>query len=272
MRLVLLGILLLPVFAAEVGPERGALLVVGGGELGEEIRRTFLELAGGKGTALVVIPTAGEEERYGQNHRDAEMWRGVGFGEVTVLHTRDRAVADTESFAAPLHGARAVWFSGGRQWRLVDSYRGTRTEREIAAVLARGGVIGGTSAGATIQGSYLVRGAREGNAIMMAPGYEEGFGYLRNAAVDQHLIARKRERDLLPVVARFPKLLGLGIDEGTALVVRGDRARVIGVSKVAVYEHASRAAEGYYFLEAGEEFDLRLRRRVGALQGAGGVK
>lgn len=273
MRTFAFGLLVVSLLgAAEVGPERGALLVVGGGELGAEIRRTFLELAGGRGAALVVIPTAGEGESYGQDHRDAEMWRGVGFGEVTVLHTRDRAEADQEGFAAPLGKARAVWFSGGRQWRLVDSYLGTRTEREIAAVLERGGVIGGTSAGATIQGSYLVRGAREGNTIMMAPGYEQGFGYLRNVAVDQHLIVRKRERDLLPVVARFPKLLGLGIDEGTAIVVKGDRARVIGVSKVAVYEHASRAAEGYYFLEAGEEFDLGMRRRLGALQGAGGVK
>ena len=67
---------------------------------------------------------------------------------------------------------------------------GTRTQREIEAVLARGGVIGGSSAGATIQGSYLVRGAREGNQIMMAKGYEQGFGYLRGVAIDQHLLAR----------------------------------------------------------------------------------
>ena len=98
-------------------------------------------------------------------------------------------MADTEAFAAPLKTARGVWFAGGRQWRLVDAYMGTRTQREIEAVLARGGVVGGCSAGATIQGSYLVRGAREGNQIMMAKGYEEGFGYLRGVAIDQHLLA-----------------------------------------------------------------------------------
>src|SRR4030095_4405381 len=106
------------------------------------------------------------------------------------------------------------------------------------AVLARGGVIAGSSAGATIQGSYMVRGAPEGNHIMMAKGHEEGFGFLKNSAIDQHVIARKREEDLLPVIAAHPALLGLGLDEGTAIVVQGDRARVVGASKLAVYDQA----------------------------------
>ncbi|MGH7045751.1 MAG: Type 1 glutamine amidotransferase-like domain-containing protein [Stellaceae bacterium] len=80
----------------------------------------------------------------------------------------------------------AVFFGGGRQYRLVDAYAGTLTERAIRAVLARGGLIAGTSAGATILGSYLVRGApSEGNSILMYPGYERGFAYLSNVAIDQ---------------------------------------------------------------------------------------
>lgn len=254
------------------GPANGYVIPIGGGLVGPEILNRFAKLAGGLDAPIIVIPTAGDADTYGEAALERHPLRKHGFTRLTLLHTRERRVADTEAFAAVLKTAKGVWFDGGRQWRLVDSYLDTRTHREMEALLQRGGVIAGTSAGATIQGSYLVRGAREGNTIMMAPGYEQGFGYLRNVAVDQHLIARKREKDLVPVVARFPKLLGLGIDESTALVVKGDRARVIGASKVAVYEHASRAAEGYYFLEAGEEFDLRLRRRMGALQGAGGVK
>ena len=149
-----------------------------------------------------------------------------------------------------------MWFPGGRQWRLVDAYLGTRTQRELEAVLARGGVIGGTSAGATIQGSYLVRGAREGNTIMMAPGYEVGFGYLKNVAVDQHLLARKREKDMLQVVEKHPELLGIGIDEGTAIVVQGDQFEVIGASKVAIYENG----KPYFFLSPGDRFDLAIRQ------------
>lgn len=248
--------------AAEVGPERGSLVIVGGGELGLAIQRRFLDLAGGPDAALVVIPTAGDSEFYGDDCADAAFWRKAGFRNVAVLHTRDRERADSEVFAAPLKKARAVWYSGGRQWRLVDAYLGTRTQREIEGVLRRGGVIGGSSAGATIQGSYLVRGAREGNAIMMAPGYERGFGYLKNVAIDQHLIRRRREGDLLPVIALFPKLLGIGIDEGTAAVVAGDLMEVIGESRVAIYDAGYGKDPGYYFLDPGGRFDLRTRRAV----------
>ena len=90
----------------------------------------------------------------------------------------------------------------------------------------------------------------------MAPGYEQGLGFLRNVAVDQHLITRHRERDLLAVVAAHPELLGIGIDEGTAVVVQGDTFQVVGASRVAVYE----AGRPYSFLQAGDRFDLKTRR------------
>ena len=184
---------------------------------------------------------------------------------MTVLHTRDRAVADSEEFVKALKTARAVWFVGGRQWRLVDSYLHTRTEKEIHKLLDRGGVVAGSSAGATIQGSYLVRGAREGNTLMMAPGYEQGFDLLHKAAIDQHLLTRHRENDLLQVIDAHPDLLGIGIDESTAIVVHGDRFEVIGKSKVAVYDaHCRPQSDGkrYYFLSAGDAFDLKHRKPI----------
>src|SRR5262249_49238396 len=129
-------------------------------------------------------------------------------------------------------------------------------------VLARGGVVGGSSAGATIQGSYLVRGAREGNEIMMAKGYEEGFSYLRGVAIDQHLIVRGRQDDLVGVVAKKPGLLGIGLDEPTAIVVKGDRFMVVGRSVVGIYDGHDHDGKPYYFLAVGDQFDLRNRRRV----------
>jgi cyanophycinase len=119
-------------------------------------------------------------------------------------------------------------------------------------------VIGGTSAGATIQGSYLVRGAPEGNTIMMARGHERGFGFLPRAAIDQHLLKRNRQDDLVAVVAAHPELLGIGIDEDTAIVVQDGRLRVIGASRVAIYEKG----KPYFFLSPGDRFDLKARRRV----------
>jgi len=257
-RLSLLVLAAVAASAASVGPDRGSLVVVGGGTLGPDLVNRFLELAGGVEAPIVFIPTADERSQFPPDFAASTFLAMAGARHVTVLHTRDKAVADTEAFVAPLKTARGVWFAGGRQWRLVDAYLGTRVEKELQALLKRGGVIGGTSAGATILGSFLVRGARSGNTVMIDETYQQGLGFLRNVAVDQHLLVRKRERDMLEVVARHPRLLGLGIDEGTAVVVRGDRAEVIGPSKVAIYEHGKE----FYFLQAGDRFDLKRRRRV----------
>lgn len=231
------------------------MLVIGGGTLGSDITSKFAQLADCPATPVVVIPTAGDPVSYPADYAGPPFLKASGC-QVIVLHTRDRRVADTDEFAAPIRRAKGVFFPGGRQWRLVDSYLGTKTQRELEALLARGGIIAGTSAGATIQGSYLVRGAREGNQIMMASGYEEGFGFLRNVAVDQHLLKRNRQEDLVPVVTRFPQLLGIGIDEDTAILVTGNQFEVLGVSKVLIYEHG----RPYYSLKAGDRFALDRRQ------------
>ena len=150
-----------PALSHTVGPARGSL-VIDGGATNDETRERFVGLAGGPDAEFVLIPTALEGDDLDVQGLEQSFVRQFGVKHVTVLHTRDRALADTEAFVAPLIKARGVWFGGGRQWRLVDSYMGTRTQREIEAVLSRDGVIGGTSAGATIQGSYLVRGAARG--------------------------------------------------------------------------------------------------------------
>ncbi|MCI0434946.1 MAG: cyanophycinase [Gemmatimonadetes bacterium] len=243
-----------------VGPARGALIIAGGGRLGDDIMGRFLELAGGPAARIVVIPTAGEQDTFPQDWSGTQTFRNAGVAHVTVLHTRDPAVANTAAFVAPLREATGVWIPGGRQWRLADAYLGTRTLDELNRVLERGGVIGGSSAGASIQASYMVRGAPEGNTIMMAEGHEQGFAFLRGAAVDQHLIARGRENDMLEVIAAHPDLLGIGIDEGTAILVRGDRAEVVGRSRVGFYNARDADAAPYYFLEAGDVFDLAERR------------
>ncbi len=245
-----------------VGPKSGALVVVGGGALRPEIIEAFVSLAGGPDSPFVLIPTAAENDPVDVQGRGEAFAKEFGVTNVSVLHTRDRLQADSEAFVAPLKSARGVWFGGGRQWRLVDAYMGTRTQRELEAVLARGGVIGGTSAGATIQGSYLVRGAREGNHIMMAKGYEAGFGYLRGVAIDQHLLARDRQDDLVAVIEAKRGLLGLGLDEPAAIVVHGDRFRVIGRGVVGIYDGRDHDGKRYYFLAPGELFDLHLRKRI----------
>ncbi|MDX2270026.1 MAG: cyanophycinase [Bryobacter sp.] len=241
-------------------PAQGHLVAIGGGPIGPEIWHHLSQLAGGWQAPVVFIPTAAEGE---PGERASDFLRRAGFTNVVTLHTRDRAEADREAFVAPLLGARLVFFGGGRQWRLVDSYAGTRTEKALAAVLSSGGVLAGTSAGATILGSYLVRGAREGNTIMMAPGYETGFGFLKNIAIDQHLLKRGRENDLWEVIDRKPELLGIGIDEGTAVHFAADRFRVYGASLVAVYDaQYSQSKPRHFFLAPGAAYDLLTRRII----------
>jgi cyanophycinase len=252
------------------GPERGALVIVGGGRVGPEILTRFFDLAGGRDVPLVVIPTAAGADSYPEDWSGLKMFKDFGVTNITVLHTKDKSVADSEAFVRPLTTAKAVWFPGGRQWRLVDSYLHTRTQREVERVLERGGVVGGSSAGASILASYMVRGAKENNYIMMAPGYEEGFGLIKGVAIDQHMLTRNRQDDLEDVVANHPDVLGIGIDESTAIVVRGQQFEVAGASKVAIHdgrivdsERQQRNGKKYFFMGPGERYDLTKLERIG---------
>ena len=138
----------------EIGPARGTLFIVGGGERDKPLLEKFVDLAGGPDAPIVAIPTALESDDPAIQSLEVSSLRGAGARRVTLLHTRDRKVADSEAFVAPIRTASAVFFTGGRQWRLADAYLDTRTHAELRALLARGGVIGGTSAGATILGSF----------------------------------------------------------------------------------------------------------------------
>jgi cyanophycinase len=253
------------------GPEHGALVIVGGGRVGPEILTRFFDLAGGRDQPLVVVPTAGGAETYDQDCPCLKMFKDFGVTNITVLHTTDRKVADSEEFVKPLTTAKAVWFVGGRQWHLVDSYLHTRTQREVEKVLERGGVVGGSSAGASILSSYMVRGAHENNYIMMAPGYEEGFGLIKGVAIDQHMLTRNRQDDLEEVVAKHPDVLGIGLDESTAIIVRGQTFEVTGASKIAIHdgrdvpkERQQRNGKKYYFMGPGERYDLTKLQKIGA--------
>ena len=251
----------------EVGPANGSLVVVGGGRLSSEIVDRFLRLAGVYDAPIVVIPTAGGGEHYDQYYAGLRGFKAAGATNLTVLHTTDPAVANTATFVQPILEARGVWFSGGRQWRLVDAYFGTKVHDELWALLDRGGVIGGSSAGATIQGSYLARGDTATNTIMMGD-HEAGLGFLRNVVIDQHLLRRNRQFDLLEVIEAHPELLGIGLDENTAIVVQGDEFEVIGASYAVIYDAERQLDSGgrFYFLAPGDHYNLKTREPTRPIQ------
>lgn len=247
-----------------VGPANGSVLVVGGGAQGPEIFAKFIELAGGPDALIVEVPTAG-----GDSVEMATVGRGLraaGARNVVAYHTVSRAVADADTFVAKIAQARGVWFGGGRHFRLVNSYAGTKSERAFQAVLDRGGVVGGSSAGASILASYLVRGAPSNdNRIMNHPQYLKGFSYLRNVAIDQHVVARERLADLHDsLTSKRPDLLGISEDEGTAWLVRGDVGEIIGRNKAFVYNgrDANDPGKPFLTLHPGDKYDLARRRVV----------
>lgn len=267
------------------GPENGYLVIVGGNLTDSAIYKKFLELAGGLDASIVIIPTAGSDENLYDNEgleKIKERFRDHRFHNFTLLHTRDPGEANSAAFVKPIREASGVWFTGGRQWRLADAYLGTRTHDELFKLLERGGVIGGSSAGASIQASYMVRGDSKTNVVMMGD-HEEGFGFITDCAIDQHLLALNRQFDILEITRAHPHLLGIGLDENTAIVVHNDEFEVIGQSFVAVYdgtfcnfirdkadwtlERAEVTAlpqhsERFYLLGKGRRYDLKERRVI----------
>lgn len=206
----------------------GSLFMCGGGSLPALVFDQFVELAGGGEGRLVVIPTAGSDQ---EAEREAEIirpWADRGLGSVSVLHTRDRAKADTDAFVSALHNATAVWFCGGQQSRLAESYAGTATELAIVELFHRGGVVGGTSAGAAIQSRVMIE---SGNST---PKISTGLDLLPGSIIDQHFGERDRIHRLQLAVREHPACIGVGIDESTAVVFQRGECRVLGDSCVTV--------------------------------------
>jgi cyanophycinase len=262
-----------PSAAPEYGPPNGTLVIVGGGGTdGTGIMEKFTELAGGLDAKIVVVPTAGGNRQDGKvrvydEERILASWIKRGHTNVKMLHTHDPKVANTEAFVKDLRDAKAVWFNGGRQWNIVDSYAGTLTFKEFHKVLERGGVIGGSSAGATIQGHYLVRGDTSGPNVMMTaePNHQLAFGFLRRSAIDQHINARNRWDHLIPVIEKYPDLLGIGLSEGTAIIVKGDTFEVMGKWKVAIHDNTRPYQpweKPYFVIDPGDVYDMKQRKVI----------
>ena len=258
----------LPKFPADEPPvprvENGTLLIVGGGGMPAGLMERFVELAGGKEARLVYIPCT-EEPEVSPQQGMVRYWERLGVKQATTVHTKDRQRANSDQeFLAPLKNATGVWFGGGRQWNMADSYYGTQAQKLMKDVLARGGVIGGSSAGASIQARYLARATPIENFRIMAPGYERGgLGFIGGVAIDQHFSQRGRQKDMTQLVNRYPQMLGIGLDEATAIEVQKSRATVVGRGRVFFYDRKTHTAEDdpdYVALPAGGVYELDKRK------------
>jgi cyanophycinase len=236
-------------FEKEVIHAKGTLVVIGGAEIPRSIQDKIVSLVGGAGNAKVlVVPYATNEKERWLPVSDQEMLRKLGCKSVEMV-TAAKDDMDAPETLAMLDGVNIVFFSGGSQSRLVNYLRGSKFLRKIRKIYDGGGVIAGTSAGASALCRVMTTGAE--NKHLYKPGLKgiddrietgrvdtvEGFGYFQNIIIAQHFMIRKRTNHLVSAVMDNPTLRGIGIDESTAIVVSPDSSlEVIGRSKVMIIE------------------------------------
>ena len=271
------------------GPEKGSLIIIGGGGSTPAIWQKFTELAGGAEKAKVVFVSLTDPRLdTGANHSYAEVIKKqTGIKDVTVIYTGDFMVANSEKFIAPLKEATGVFFDGGRQWHFAESYLNTRTHQAFIDVLNRGGVIAGSSAGATILGSFLWRGDTKGPEVLIGD-HTQGLGFLKNSVIDQHLLARNRQFAMVDFIRETPELFGIGLDQATAILVQKDTLEVMGKSYVAIYDYNTILGNGvkhvsgnreiltassgpFFFLHEGQRYDMANRKVIDPPRGRGGA-
>jgi cyanophycinase len=267
--------------AFENQPEgRGALLLCGGGNpIGSQlnhwqqnpISKRFVELAGGPGGECVIVQvphsqaqkdTRPLDERVASRPEPAAA-AALGLKKVTALRLTDREAANSETYVAPLRSASAVWITGGDLNVLVREALGSRLQRELQAVVDRGGVVGGESAGAVILTSQITKNIK-GTPQGAAPDVDlyTGFGLIDGIVVVAHLLRMNWQENLVPVISAHPTLIGVGIDEGAAVVVQNGVLEAIGTDKVAIYDNGNYNGKRYFFLADGERFDVKARRKL----------
>jgi len=227
---------------------RGTLLIVGGGSQPEELVKHFVELAGGPGKAkIAILPMATSAAAEAGAEKEAQL---DSLGADSFVLNFNRSHADDDSLVKRIQTATGIWFPGGDQSLLTAALGGSAVLRAIHERYDAGAVIGGTSAGAAVMSDSMITGNQyypglatavdsssftriARRAIEIVP----GLGFVHNAIVDQHFIRRQRENRLISVVLERPSLLGVGIDEGTALKVTPDgKWVVLGRSAVMILD------------------------------------
>jgi len=264
LRAFLLMIVLATTAVAQEGSPKGHLVLIGGGEKPSAAMEKFVELAGGPASPIIVIPTASAEPDTGQYYVD--LLGEYGCTEVIPLEIRTKEDARRSDYVEAVNRARGVFFSGGDQSRILDALEDTPTLDAIRKIWLAGAVIGGTSAGTACQSPLMITG--EGDFTVIQPGAVElrkGLDLFRGVVVDQHFVARQRFNRLMSVILEHPELLGVGVDEATAVWVRPDATfAVLGKSSVIVID-AKGATQSRMKLEDGKELSGASDVRVHVL-------
>ena len=218
--------------------KEGTLIIIGGAEKKDPERKILKEVArqanGGK---LVVVTVATEDpEEVWKEYR--KIFREIGVTKIDHLDVRIREEAASGDRVKILNGAKVVFFTGGDQLKITSQLGDSAVYQTVEKIYQEGGTVAGTSAGASVMSeTMLVTGDAEqshqiGKLLAMAP----GLGLIQDVVVDQHFAERGRLGRLLGAIAQNPRYMGMGIDENTAVVVRGQAMEVIGAGAVYVLD------------------------------------
>ena len=256
-----------PRFPPKVAPTpavaNGTLIIIGGGGSTPDMWTRLIDSAGGKDANYVCLSQS--DDSYG-----ASKLQELGCQNVQVFHSYlngKTAPGDGTDIVAALEYADAVYLGGGRTFRFMDAYQHTKSHQLMRNILAKGGVIAGTSAGAQIQGDFLVRGDPRTNQTLWYKGNDTGLGFIRGVIIDAHFRQRQRHKVLPDLLKIHPQMLGIGIDEATAIVVTGTTAEVLGRHSVSFYDYASKPGSEAspadpVVLSASQKYDLKNRKLI----------
>ena len=208
---------------------KGQLVVVGGGTTTSEIINRTLEMAGGKSAKVVIISEANPD--YGPG--SVAQWKRTDAAQVSLATARESLAA-----VKMIREADLIWMSGGLQGVFMNSIDGTGIAQAIRARYRAGAIVGGTSAGAAVMSKKMIGGKSDLDSLRAgtAPFLMEGLGLWPEAIVDQHFLQKGRFNRLALAVLEFPNLVGIGIDEETAVIVHGREFDVIGSGNVTVVD------------------------------------
>jgi cyanophycinase len=233
-----------PKTQAATGP-KGHLFIIGGGERDEPLMRRFIALAKSYDTGKIIVFTMATSVPDEVRKATLAEYERYGIKDVAIYHL-SREEALKPDAAKILDGAGGVFFTGGDQARLTAALLGTPVLARIREVYEKGGIIGGTSAGAAVQSEFMITGDekrtnnQEGSwEVILADDvlHAEGFGFVKDAVIDQHFVTRRRHNRLIAVVLQNPTLVGVGIEESTAVLVsEGGRYEVLGEGQVIIYD------------------------------------
>ena len=216
---------------------RGSLVIIGGHE-DREGRKTILrEVARRVGKGRLAIMTVASHNPNGYYEQYQRAFGDLGLTDLCEVYLENRGEASKEEIVRLLDGATGVFFSGGDQLRITSQIGDTPLMSRVQEIYEAGGVIAGTSAGASAMcETMLVRGSNQESHRIGDIQMAAGLGLIHDVIIDQHFAERGRMGRLLGCVAQNPRMLGIGIDEDTAIVVDGSEFRVIGNGAVSVVD------------------------------------